>query len=195
MEDPVMRGATLVGLVAVCAAMLLAGPAAAQDRPDLLEIPNTSIAVNRPDGVDYVAVQLTDTSLGGGSSANHRQSVRVSHEFPGVDSLVFRLYEPDKVTRSTSLYKAGQKNYLWTRILLPAPPSPYNTFSVYGVVTGCKGDVQAKTVTGGHQLKYKFGCTSATAVMDQLAVPAGLRPTITNLFGSKLAFGNTADLP
>jgi hypothetical protein len=195
MEDEIMRGTTFVGLLAACTAMFLAGPAGAQDRPDLLEIPTTSVAVTRPSGVDYVAVQLTDTSLGGGSSANHRQSVRVSHEFPGVDSLVFRLYEPDKVTRSSSLYKAQQKNYLWTRILLPAPPSPYNTFSVYGVVTGCKGDVQAKSGTGGNELKYKFGCTNATAVMDQLAVPAALRSYITGLFGSKFAFSNTATLP
>jgi hypothetical protein len=49
-------------------------------------------------------------------------------------------------------------------------------------------------VSGGTQL-YKFGCNSATAVMDQLAVPAGLRSYITGLFGSKLAFTNTTVLP
>jgi hypothetical protein len=144
--------------------------------------------------VDYIFVQLTDTPVGS-SSATHRQSVRVNHEFPGVDTLAFRLYEPDKVTRSSKLYKAQQKDYLFTRILLPAPPTPYNTFSAYGVVTGCKGDAQVKTTSGGNQLKYKFGCSSAEAVYDQLAIPAGLRPVITGLFGPKLAFSNTTILP
>ncbi|HEV7735044.1 MAG TPA: hypothetical protein VGR62_22935 [Candidatus Binatia bacterium] len=182
-------------LSAACAALLLAGPVNAQDRPDLLEVGPTSMAVSRPDGQDYLFVQLTDTSLGGGSSAAHHQSVRVNHEFPGVVTLAFRLYEPDKVTRSATLYKAQQKNYLWARVLLPAPPSPYNTFSAYGIVTGCKGDAQAKTVTGGTQLKYKFSCTNADDVLNQLAVPVPLRPVITGLFGNKLAFSNTATIP
>lgn len=182
-------------LLAACAAVLLAGPVRAQDRPDLLEVGPASQAVPHAGGLDYLQVQLTDTSLGGGSSANHRQSVRVNHEFPGVDTLAFRLYEPDKVTRSATLYKAQQKDYLWARVLLPAPPSPYNTFSAYGVVTGCKGDAQAKSVTGGTQLKYKFGCNNAVAVLNQLAVPAPLQTVITNIFGNKLAFGNTATIP
>lgn len=190
-----MRGTTLVGLAAVCTAMLLAGPAGAQDRPDLLEVGPTSVAAPRPDGIDYIFVQLNDTPISAGAAADHRQSLRVNHEFPGVDTLAFRMYEPDKVTRSSSLYKAQQSNYLFTRILLPAPPSPYNTFSAYGIVTGCKGSAQVKTSTGGNQLKYKFGCTSATAVFDQLAIPAGLRPVITGIFGSKLAFTNTAIVP
>jgi hypothetical protein len=190
-----MRTLKGAGLLFAVATLFLADSARAQDRPDLLEVGPLSTAVNRPDGVDYVSVELTDTAPSPFGGATHVQSVRVSHEFPGVDSLVFRIYEPDKVTRAGNLYKIGQKNHLFTRILLPAPPTPYNTFSAYGVVTGCKGDAQVKTVTGGNQLKYKFGCTSATAVMDQLSVPAGLRPTILGLFGPKFAFTNTTILP
>jgi len=149
----------------------------------------------RSDGQDYVSVRLTDTSVSSGFAAIHRQSVRVSHEFPGVDSLLFRMYEPDKVTRKTGFYKAQQADYLFARILLPAPPSPYNTFSTYGIVTGCKGQAQIKTLNAVNQLKYKFGCTSADAVMNQLAVPAGLRPYITGLFGTKFAFSNSGNIP
>jgi hypothetical protein len=188
-------GRTLAGLVAACSVLILAAPGGAQDRPDLLEVGPVSFAHNRPDGVDYILVELNDTSLGGGSSATHRQSLRVSHEFPGVDSLVFRIYEPDKVTRSATQYKAQQKDYLWARILLPSPPTPYNTFSAYGIVTGCKGDAQVKDATPADQLKYKFSCKNAEAVMDQLAVPAGLRSYITGLFGNKLSFSATAALP
>jgi len=183
-------------VLAACGVLFLAAPSGAQDRPDLLEAGPTSFAKNRTDGVDYIDLQLTDTAIGVSSGANHRQSVRVSHEFPGVDSLLFRIYEPDKVTRSATLYKAQQKDNLFARILLAAPPSPYSTFSVYGVVTGCSGNAQVKApASPPNQLKYKFGCKSADAVMDQLSVPLPLRPTITGLFGNKFAFSNTADLP
>src|SRR5262245_19158759 len=154
----------------------------AQDRPDLLEVGPTSFAINRTDGVDYVSIRFTDTDIGVNSGAQHRQSIRVAHEFPGVDQLLFRIYEPDKVTRKSDQVKWQQNNNLFARILLAAPPTPYNTFTVYGVVTGCKGKAQ---VTNTSALKYSFGCSNANAVMHQLAVPAGLRPTILYLFGSK----------
>src|SRR5262245_39632886 len=164
----------------------------AQDRVDLLEVPGNSFALNRTDGVDYVYINISDTAIGSQSGATHRQSLRVAHEFPGVDSLTYRLYEPDKVTRKTDGVTLDQKNYLFTRILLPSPPSPYNTFSAYGVVTGCKGKGQVKNT---NQLKYNFGCSNGNDVLDQLAVPAGLRPVIFGLFGSKLAFKNTGTIP
>jgi hypothetical protein len=187
---------TFAGVLAACGALILAAPMRAQDRPDLLEASAGSVAKNRTDGVDYIDVQLTDTSISGGIAANHRQSVRVSHEFPGADSLLFRIYEPDKVTRSATLYKTQQKDYLFARIFLAAPPTPYTSFSAYGVVTGCTGNAQVKApASPPNQLKYKFGCKSAEAVMDQLAVPAPLRASITGLFGNKFAFSNTADLP
>lgn len=189
-------GRTLAGLVFSGMLVVVGSGAQAQDRPDLLEVGPISTAFVRPDGLDYVLVHFTDTpDPGSGSGATHRQSIRVAHEFPGADGLTFLLYEPDKVTRKPSQVKWQQGDHLWARIILPAPPSPYNTFSAYGVVTGCKAKAEVKNVVGTNQVKYSFGCNNADAVMSQLAIPVPLRSYIAGLFGSKFAFKNQGALP
>ena len=181
----------LIGLSAFFLLGLAPRGVLAQDRVDLLEVPGQSFVLTRTDGQDYVYLNISDNALGS-FGATHRQSIQVSHEFPGVDTLLYRLYEPDKVTRTDTGVTLDQKNYLFAKILLPSPPSPYNTFSAYGLVTGCKGKGQIKNTS---TLKYNFSCSNSTAVLDQLAVPAGLRPVILDLFGSKLAFKNQGTIP
>ncbi len=189
----VMRRAALVAVSALVTTV--ASDVRAQNRPDLLEVGPVSTALVRADGLDYVFVDFRDIPLGPSSGANHRQSIRVAHEFPGIDGLTFRIYEPDKVTRKPNQVKWQQDDHLLARIVLAAPPSPYNTFTAYGVVTGCKGKAQVKTVNAVNEAKYSFGCRSATDVMDQLAVPAGLQPYILNLFGPKFTFKGQGALP
>src|SRR5262245_3984246 len=135
-EEHAMR--TSIVVVGVLCAASLARPVPAQDRTALLEVPGQSFVLPRDSGQDYNYIRWDDTEIGPASGATHRQSLRVNHEFPGVDTIAYRLYEPDKVTRTATGFKATQKDQLWVKILLPAPPSPYNTFTVYGVVTGCK---------------------------------------------------------
>src|SRR5262245_20154901 len=79
----------------------------AQDRTDLLEVGPVSTGFMRSDGTDYVRVQFTDTA-NGSTSAAHVQSIRVNHELAGADTLGFRMYEPDKVTRKSDFVKWQQ---------------------------------------------------------------------------------------
>jgi hypothetical protein len=195
MITSLVRSATRLLAPALLLAALAGLPATAQDRPDLLDVPSQSFALVRSDGVDYNSIWIDEVTVSpSGGGATRRESFRVSHEFPGVDTLAFRIYEPDKVMRSSTSAKLGQRDRLFVRLLLPAPPSPYNTFSTYGVVTGCKGTVQVKQYDT-QNVSYKFSCASADDVMNQLGVPAGLRPTFLALFGPKFAVKNKGVIP
>ncbi len=185
------RTAVLTGFVAavVGGLLLMSGVARAQDRSDLLDIPFESFLVPGPSSNaahDYVFVVLDEVPPLSSAMAARRESFSVVHEFPGVDNIGFRIYEPDKVSRSDTGFSLSQKDQLFFSITLAVPPAPYtftSPFERYGVVTGCKGDASAKS--SGAAFKWSYGCKSADDVMDQLSVPAGLKPYIAGLFGSK----------
>jgi hypothetical protein len=134
---------------------------------------------------DYVHVILDEVPPLSSAMAARRESFSVVHEFPGVDNIGFRIYEPDKVSRSATGFSLSQKDQLFFRVFLSVPPPPYssNSFERYGVVTGCKGE--ASTTNSGTTFKWSYSCKSADDVMTQLNVPAGIRPSIVALFGSK----------
>jgi len=186
-----MRRTTVItGFVAavVGGMLLLPGPARAQDRSDLLDVPFESFLVPGPTSNaahDYVFVALDEVPPLSSSMAKRRESFSVVHEFPGVDNISLRIYEPDKVSRSATGFSLSQKDQLFFRVLLAVPPAPYssNTFSAYGVVSGCKG--QAATSNSGTTFKWSYSCKSADDVLNQLSVPPGLKTYIIGLFGSK----------
>jgi len=134
---------------------------------------------------DYVRVILDEVPPFNTPQAQRRESFSVVHEFPGVDNITFRIYEPDKVSRSATGFNLSQKDQLFFRVFLSVPPAPYpsTSFSAYGVVTGCKG--QASTNNSGATYKWSYSCKSADDVQNQLGVPPGLKTHITTLFGSK----------
>ena len=134
---------------------------------------------------DYVRVILDEVPPFNTTQAQRRESFSVVHEFPGVDNIAFRIYEPDKVSRSATGFNISQKDQLFFRVFLSVPPMPYssNSFSAYGIVTGCKG--QASTNDSGATFKWSYSCKSAEDVMNQLGVPAGIQPAVTALFDSK----------
>src|SRR5262245_35977151 len=103
----------------------------------------------------------------------------------GVDDIGFRIYEPDKVSRSDTGFNLSQKDQLFFRVFLSVPPAPYpsNSFSAYGLVSGCKG--QASTNGSGATFKWSYSCKSADDVMNQLGIPPGLKTHMARLFGPK----------
>ena len=90
-------GRALTGFLAIAAAgAFVAGTAIAQDRSDLLDVPLESFTVAAPASAhDYVRVILDEVPPSS-SFAQRRESFSVVHEFPGVDNIGFRIYEPTR---------------------------------------------------------------------------------------------------
>jgi len=171
---------------AVCALVTcgMAGNASAQDRPDLLDVPFTSVLATPPAGYSYnqLNFMLDETTPPSSSVQSRVESANAFVEKPGTDHVGLRLYEPDSVSRKSNQAKLKQSDNLSLFVRLAIP-----TFTASGVVTGCKGQAQVKKNADATQtFSWNYSCKSLDAAMQQIGVPAPIRSTVLSEFSDKI---------
>lgn len=170
---------------AVCALVTcgMAGNASAQDRPDLLDVPFTSVLATPPAGYSYNALlfRLDETTPPSASVQSRVESANAFVEKPGADHVGLRLYEPDSVSRKSNQAKLKQSDNLFLFVRLAA-----SSITASGVVTGCKGQAQVKkNVDATQTFSWTYSCKSLDAALQQLGLAAPARSAITGEFSDK----------
>ena len=178
-------GRLIASVGAVCALVSFGviGSARAQDRPDLLDVPFTSVLATPPAGYSYNTLQmiLDETTPSSASTQSRAESANAAVEKPGADRVALRLYEPDSVSRKSNQAKLKQSDNLSLFVRLAA-----SSITASGVVTGCKGQAQVKKNADATQtFSWTYSCKSLDAAMQQLGLPAPARASITAEFADK----------
>ena len=161
----------------------MAGNASAQDRPDLLDVPFTSVLATPPAGYSYNALLfvLDETTPPSASVQSRVESANAFVEKPGADHVGLRLYEPDSVSRKSNQAKLKQSDNLSLFVRLAA-----SSITASGVVTGCKGQAQVKkNVDATQTFSWTYSCKSLDAALQQLGLSAPVRASITGEFADK----------
>ncbi len=142
-------GRLIANVGAVCALVTfgVTGSARAQDRPDLLDVPFTSVLATPPAGYSYnvLLFNLDETTPPSASTQSRVESANAFVEKPGADHVGLRLYEPDSVSRKSNQAKLKQSDNLSLFVRLAA-----SSITASGVVTGCKGQAQVKKNVDAH---------------------------------------------
>ena len=178
-------GRLIASVSAVCALVTfgLAGTVSAQDRPDLLDVPFTSVLATPPAGYSYNALlfMLDETTPPSASVQSRVESANAFVEKPGADHVGLRLYEPDSVSRKSNQAKLKQSDNLSLFVRLAA-----SSITASGVVTGCKGQAQVKkNVDATQTFSWTYSCKSLDAALQQLGLSAPVRSAITGEFSDK----------
>jgi hypothetical protein len=170
-------------IISACALTGLATVATAQDRPNLLDVPFTSVLGAPPPGYTYNTLQmmLDETTPPSASQQSRIESANAAVEKPGADRVALRLYEPDSVKRKSDQAQLKQSDNLFLFVRLVVP-----TFTASGVVTGCKGQASVKKNPNATQtFSWNYSCKSLDAAMQELGVPAPIRSALTGEFADK----------
>ena len=171
---------------AVCALVTcgMAGNASAQDRPDLLDVPFTSVLATPPAGYSYNALLfvLDETTPPSASVQSRVESANAFVEKPGADHVGLRLYEPDSVSRKSNQAKLKQSDNLFLFVRLAA-----SSITASGVVTGCKGQAGVKKNADATQtFSWSYSCKSLDVAMQQIGLSAPVRASVLAEFSDKI---------
>lgn len=162
--------------VALGGLLFSAGPTFPQSRADLVDLVGSSFSGELPgtgSGSNKVVINAHGASGAGRlRMTGHLTSVNSR----GSSSIVYKLFEPDKVKRRGD--QAAFKQGAFMFVSFVGSSSSGQTFGAFGFVAGCKGKAQVK----GDAAKWQLSCGGDT--LSELGLNAAQQAAFAKVTGS-----------